>query len=172
MSKSRGAVVSREVNWDFMFDPPAIHEDDDCSSCHEAHVSEGDVAKNALEWPAQFKCCVDEFEEMKADDRICARHPLSYFEAANKKTGDGIYCEACVDSVKARFAYYVDLPGDPEWKPEPSYFITASDHPKLPVHGNVGGEQLLTARVDLPLTPSYETWVAKGRPVYRGEVTP
>lgn len=167
-----GAVVSREVNWDFMFDPPAIHEDDSCEACHEAHESEHVVAKNALEWPAQFPCCVERFAEMKAEGEICERHPFAYHEAADKKTGAPLYCEACSDSVRAGFAFYVELPEDPTWKPEPDYFVTASEHPMFPVHGNVDAELFLKHRINLPVTPTFETWVAKGRPVWRGEVRP
>jgi len=67
--------------------------------------------------------------------------------------------------VKAVFAFYhepfEDIPA------EPSYFIRESNHPLLPVNGNVGGNQLLKNGVSLPLTPTYETWVKMGKKVVR-----
>lgn len=133
-----------------------------CPDCHAIHVSSGEVAENSL--TLDFKCCKDEFAEMVAAGRACARHPFSYVEPG--------YCEGCADSVFAKFAFYIDFPEIPDWKPEPSYFVTASDHPMIPLYGNVGADQLKKAGVDIPETPSYKSWVAMGRPVYRGEVLP
>lgn len=73
--------------------PPDIHEDDSCEMCHTAHVSGGEVAKNALEWPAQYPCCVDEFEELKATGGVCLKHPLAYFEPAG--SGGVVTCAKC-----------------------------------------------------------------------------
>lgn len=81
------------MNWDFMFDPPSIHEDDSCESCHSEHVSENMVYQNATEWPAQFPCCVSELEDMKADGRICMKHPTAYFEPAG--SGGSVTCLKC-----------------------------------------------------------------------------
>ena len=70
-------------------------------------------------------------------------------------------------TVRAKFAYWA-----PPWhdiKPDPSYIVVESDNPNLPLYGNVCGEQLLQEGVPLPLTPSYETWVQKGSPVFRGK---
>lgn len=74
--------------------------------------------------------------------------------------------------VVARFAFYWDPFNDGEFQTRPleSYIITESDVPSLPVGGNVDGEALLAAGVPLPVTPTYETWVRMGKPVYRGEV--
>ena len=63
--------------------------------------------------------------------------------------------------VKAKFAYYYET-GDA------SYHILESNHPSLPKGGNVGADQLLEARVGIPLTPTYETWVKQGKPCFHG----
>lgn len=62
-------------------------------------------------------------------------------------------------NVRARFAFY--HPGFDDIRPEPSYYILESDNPNLPVHGNVGGDQLLKEGVAIPLTPDYKTWLKK-----------
>lgn len=68
--------------------------------------------------------------------------------------------------MRARFAYYTepfkDIPATA------SYFIVESENPKLPIHGNFSGEQLMEAGVGIPLTPVYRTWARLGKPVFRG----
>lgn len=68
--------------------------------------------------------------------------------------------------VKVKFAYYNS--GEYGWDPQPSYHITESNHPALPVHGNVGREELEKNNIKVPSTPTYDKWVADGRKVFRG----
>lgn len=66
--------------------------------------------------------------------------------------------------ARVRFAFYLGGP-----KSEPSYFVYASDRPDiLPVHGNVGMEELHKAGVPVPLTPTFATWDLMGRPKCAG----
>lgn len=52
---------------------------------------------------------------------------------------------------------------------EPSYLVLESDIPSLPQGGNVCQEQILTAGLPIPLTPTYETWLRLGAPCFRGQ---
>lgn len=70
-------------------------------------------------------------------------------------------------AVRVRFAFYHEYQ-EHGFDPEPSYFVFSSDNPKLPVHGNVGMDQLHDAGVPVPLTPTFPTWVMMGRPKCAG----
>lgn len=80
-------------------DPPEIHEDDDCEKCHEIHIFDRMVYRNAIENPQDFPCCVRKLEDMIAMKQICMKHPMAYFEEAEK--GKPEYCEGCdLEGVK------------------------------------------------------------------------
>lgn len=68
--------------------------------------------------------------------------------------------------VKVEFAYHAEFEGVSEGA---SYFITDSNHPALPLHGNVGADQLIEAGVKVPKTPTLEQWIKKGRPCFGGQ---
>lgn len=68
--------------------------------------------------------------------------------------------------VKARFAYWQS--GEYGYSAQPSYHITESNHPALPVHGNVGVEELEKNNIKVPSTPTFDKWVAGGRKIFRG----
>jgi len=68
--------------------------------------------------------------------------------------------------VKVQFAYYTD-PYE-EIPATASYFITSSNHPALPYHGNVGADQLTAQNIKIPKTPTYEQWVKDGRVCFGG----
>ncbi len=70
-------------------------------------------------------------------------------------------------TVVAKFAYYDQ--GYEDIPPHPSFLIIESNHPTLPVNGNVSIEEFEKAGVKVPKMPTYEKWVKAGRPVYRGE---
>jgi len=65
-----------------------------------------------------------------------------------------------------KFAYYTD-PFE-EIPAEPSYLILESEVKSLPKHGNVCHEQLRKEGINIPMTPTYQTWVNMGKPIYRG----
>lgn len=71
--------------------------------------------------------------------------------------------------VRARFAFWQEGFADDE-APFASYMVLESDNPSIAVGSNLSGETLLNAGVPLPVTPTFETWVNMGRPIYRGEV--
>lgn len=72
-------------------------------------------------------------------------------------------------TVRARFAFWQEAIEDvPAYA---SYIIIESDVYALPIGGNVDGDALLAAGVPLPVTPTLQTWINAGRPVYRGEST-
>lgn len=109
-------------------------------------------------------------EERKIIDavRIMARQTLQQIsinatEMEGERDKEIIYQPI---KVKAKFAYYNS--GEYGWDPQPSYHITESNHPALPVHGNVGREELENNSVKIPRTPTYDKWVAGGRKVFRG----
>lgn len=68
--------------------------------------------------------------------------------------------------VKAKFAYWWS--GEYGYAPQPSYLIIRSNHPALPLHSNVGLEELKKNNIDVPRTPTFEKWVKRGRPCFRG----
>ncbi len=65
----------------------------------------------------------------------------------------------------ATFAFYWEAQELAE--PQPSYLITRSNIPDLPIWSNVSAETLLKHGVDIPLTPIYRTWVFMNRPTVR-----
>ena len=69
--------------------------------------------------------------------------------------------------IRARFAYYYppleDIPA------MASYLVVEGMTHKLRKGMNVGADQLFAEGVSLPLTPTYDTWLKLGSPVYRGE---
>lgn len=73
--------------------PPDVHEEDGCETCHAWHHEQSEVVANALDFPKQFLCCVAEFEEMKAAGKVCVVHPRAYFEPATSE--HLAYCEDC-----------------------------------------------------------------------------
>lgn len=95
-----------------------------------------------------------------AASKNMVRHQLNGMEMAGERDWDQVLAPIKVVAV---FAYYndpfEDIPATA------SYFIRSSNHPSLPTHGNVGGEQLEAAGIKLPKTPSYEDWVECGRKV-------
>jgi len=59
-------TVGADAAYDRYFNPPDLHEDDDCEECHKLHIGEGVVEENALKWHRQFPCCVTEQAEREA----------------------------------------------------------------------------------------------------------
>lgn len=70
--------------------------------------------------------------------------------------------------VKLRLAFYNS--GE-HHTPQPEYHIVASNHPIFPVNGNISLSDALTYGLTIPRTISYEKWVKRGRPCYRGPVS-
>ncbi len=64
------------------------------------------------------------------------------------------------------FAFYQD-PTD-GMREYASYLVLDPGETGLGLNSNVSGEQLLEAGKGIPFTPTYRTWLNKGRPVYRG----
>lgn len=64
-----------------------------CEGCHIRHKRTHIVVENALDYPQDFKCCVEEYERMKEEGRVCKEHPRAYFEPATGTTP--AFCEQC-----------------------------------------------------------------------------
>lgn len=69
--------------------------------------------------------------------------------------------------VTAKFAFY-NSPYFGHPVADASFLITESNHPVIIEHGNFSKEELEKYHVKVPSYPSYEKWVKKGRPCYRG----
>lgn len=70
--------------------------------------------------------------------------------------------------VVAKFAYWQESSA-PDFPSYPEYLILVSNHPELPVFGNVSAETLNRCGIKTPSTPSLEQWIRTGKKVYRGE---
>ena len=60
-----------------------------CEQCHQKHIDDGVVLDNALSFPLDYQCCVDEVEGKIDAGEMCEIHPRSYCEPG--------YCEACAE---------------------------------------------------------------------------
>lgn len=68
--------------------------------------------------------------------------------------------------VKAVFAYYY-APYE-EIPATACYYILDSNHPALPIHGNVEADSFIEVGLKIPKTPTYEKWVRNGKKCFRG----
>lgn len=68
-------------------------------------------------------------------------------------------------NVVAKFAYYQEWP---EMEPFAIYRILKSDNEKLTVLSDISQETLAKFGVAIPLTPTFQTWINIGKPIYRG----
>jgi len=90
------------------------------------------------------------------------RELVNKFEMAGERDWDKVLAKI---KVKAVFAFYHD-PFE-EIPAMASYYITESNHPALPEHGNVDAETLIKNGCKVPKTPTYDKWVRKGKKVTR-----
>lgn len=58
-----------------------------CLQCHKNHIEMDEVIENAIYQPMEYRCCVDEHEDMMADRIICRSHPFSYIVSG--------FCQEC-----------------------------------------------------------------------------
>lgn len=84
---------------------PLLHVPEcNCTFCHLDHTHDGDrFIQNVKDFPQDFKCCVEEFDLMVAEFKICPEHPFSYTETAKDGNNKlvGIYCEECKSKSKS-----------------------------------------------------------------------
>jgi len=95
-----------------------------------------------------------------AFERGLSPHQVSIFEMQGERQWEEI-----MKPIHVVFAHYND-PYE-EIPASPSYFITESNHPSLPVNGNVGADQLLAAGIEIPKTPTFDKWVKGGKKILR-----
>lgn len=97
-----------------------------------------------------------------AEKKGLDRHRINSIEMEGERDKDQVFAPIKVVAV---FAYWTDPCG--EFPPEVCYYLRESNHPGLPVYGNVDEQALKDAGIKLPKTPTYLKWVKAGKKVTR-----
>lgn len=148
---------------------PMLDETWSSNAISKALIQNGIIAERARRRDISEKGLTDkELQRIFSTRKIAKEHGFSqlsinFLEMEGERDKKMIFEPI---KVKVRFAFYDS--GEYPTNPKASYHILESNHPGLPVHGNVWEEELAKCGIDIPKTPTFEKWVKGGRKCFRG----